>query len=141
MTERLPGEVGEKERRANGGDQIGKFRRVASAQGAVGESLDAGRAHHTASLDAPRDDDDGETGTLADSFGVMDSTLLLVDEKVTIGAAARRLSQRERRVVLLRFVEDLTQTEIAERIGVSQMQVSRILRRALARLAELPEFD
>jgi RNA polymerase sigma-B factor len=105
------------------------------------ESLDAGRAHHTASLDAPRDDDDGETGTLADSFGVMDSTLLLVDEKVTIGAAARRLSQRERRVVLLRFVEDLTQTEIAERIGVSQMQVSRILRRALARLAELPEFD
>jgi RNA polymerase sigma-B factor len=105
------------------------------------ESLETSRAHHTASLDAPHDDGDGETGTLADSFGVMDSTLQLVDEKVTISAAARQLSQRERRVVLLRFVEDLTQTEIAERIGVSQMQVSRILRRALARLAELAESD
>lgn len=105
------------------------------------ESLETSRAHHTASLDAPHDDGDGETGTLADSFGVLDSTLQLVDEKVTISAAARQLSQRERRVVLLRFVEDLTQTEIAERIGVSQMQVSRILRRALARLAELAESD
>jgi RNA polymerase sigma-B factor len=105
------------------------------------DALETGRAHHTASLDAPHDDGDGEIGTLADSFGVVDSTLLLVDERVTITAAARQLSQRERRVVLLRFVEDLTQTEIAELIGVSQMQVSRILRRALARLAELAESE
>jgi RNA polymerase sigma-B factor len=44
---------------------------------------------------------------------------------------------RERRVLWLRFADDLTQTQIAERIGVSQMQVSRILRRALQRLGEL----
>jgi RNA polymerase sigma-B factor len=105
------------------------------------ESIETSRAHHCASLDAPHDDGEGETGTFADSFGVMDSSLALVDDKVTIGAAARGLSQRERQVVLLRFAEDLTQTQIAERIGVSQMQVSRILRRALARLAALAESD
>jgi RNA polymerase sigma-B factor len=107
----------------------------------VVESLETSRARHTASLDAPHDDGDGETGTLADCFGVVDSRLVLVDEKVTIAAAARRLSDRERWVVLLRFGEDLTQTEIAERVGVSQMQVSRILRRALARLAEPAESE
>lgn len=105
------------------------------------ESIETSRAHHCASLDAPHDDGEGETGTFADSFGVIDSSLALVDQKVTIGAAARRLSPRERRVVLLRFSGDLTQTQIADRIGVSQMQVSRILRRALARLAELAESD
>jgi RNA polymerase sigma-B factor len=105
------------------------------------EAIETGRAHHCASLDAPHDDGEGETGTFADSFGVVDSSLALADEKVTIGAAARGLSQRERQVVLLRFAEDLTQTQVAERIGVSQMQVSRILRRALTRLAELAESD
>jgi RNA polymerase sigma-B factor len=105
------------------------------------ESIEASRAHHCVSLDAPHGDGEGETGTFADSFGVIDASLALVDEKVTIGAAARGLSPRERRVVLLRFTEDFTQTQIAERIGVSQMQVSRILRRALARLAEVAESD
>ncbi len=103
------------------------------------DSLETSRAHHCASLDAPYDDGDGESGTLVDTFGGVDERLALVDSKVTIAAAARDLSPRERRVVVLRFVEDMTQTEIAELIGVSQMQVSRILRRALARLSELTE--
>jgi RNA polymerase sigma-B factor len=103
------------------------------------DSLETSRAHHTASLDAPYDDGDGESGTLVDAFGGPDERLELVDSKVTIAAAARQLSARERRVVVLRFVEDMTQTQIAELIGVSQMQVSRILRRALARLSELTE--
>jgi RNA polymerase sigma-B factor len=105
------------------------------------ESLETCRAHHCASLDAPHDDGDGDAGTFADSFGTVDRSLQLVDERVTIATAARQLSSRERRVVLLRFVEDLTQSQIAERIGVSQMQVSRILRRAIARLTELAESD
>jgi RNA polymerase sigma-B factor len=58
-------------------------------------------------------------------------------ERLTVGAAARQLPPREREVLMLRFVQDLTQTQIATHIGVSQMQVSRILRRALARLSEL----
>ncbi len=65
----------------------------------------------------------------------------MVDASVTISAAARELSARERRVLALRFVEDMTQTQIADQIGVSQMQVSRILRRALARLRELTDDD
>ena len=58
---------------------------------------------------------------------------------MAISSAAHQLSDRERKVLGLRFVEDLTQTQIAEQIGVSQMQVSRILRRAVSRLRELTE--
>lgn len=101
------------------------------------EALETSRAHHAASLDAPYDDGDGESGTMVESFGQEDPNLRLADERVTVVAAARRLPQREREVLALRFVHDLTQTQIAERVGVSQMQVSRILRRALAQLAEV----
>jgi RNA polymerase sigma-B factor len=107
----------------------------------VVESLEASHAHHAASLDAPHDAGDGESGTLADTLGETDRSLTLVDDKVTIGAAAQQLSARERRVVLLRFGEDMTQMEIAREIGVSQMQVSRILRTALARLSAVTERE
>jgi RNA polymerase sigma-B factor len=105
------------------------------------DALETAGAHHSASLDAPRDDVDGESGTLADSFGEDDERYELVDASVTIAAAASELSTRERRVLVLRFVDDLTQTQIADEIGVSQMQVSRILRRALGRLRELTQAD
>ncbi len=103
------------------------------------EALETSAAHHSASLDAPRDDGEGEAGTLADAFGETDERFEVIEANATISAAARHLSSRERRVLVLRFVEDLTQTQIAEEIGVSQMQVSRILRRALARLRELAD--
>jgi RNA polymerase sigma-B factor len=61
----------------------------------------------------------------------------LVDANVSIEAAASFLCDRDREALALRFGEDLTQTQIAARVGVSQMQVSRILRRAVARLSEL----
>ena len=63
----------------------------------------------------------------------------LIDETVTVSVAARQLSARERKVLALRFIHDMTQTQIAKEIGVSQMQVSRILRRALSHLRELTE--
>jgi RNA polymerase sigma-B factor len=63
----------------------------------------------------------------------------LVDDHATIFAAAKHLPQREREILFLRFGEDLTQTEIAERVGVSQMQVSRLLRKSLHRLRELTD--
>ena len=107
--------------------------------GDVLDALETARAHHAASLDAPHDDGEGESGSVVDSFGHEDPALLLADERVTVGEAARRLSAREREVLRLRFVDDLTQTQIAERVGVSQMQISRILRRAIARLGELTE--
>jgi RNA polymerase sigma-B factor len=103
----------------------------------VVEALEAGSAHHSVSLDAPTDNGDGEVGTLGQSIGLEDESFEIVDARVTIAAAAKQLPARERTVLHLRFIEDLTQTQIAERIGVSQMQVSRILRRALGQLQEL----
>lgn len=103
------------------------------------DALETARAHHASSLDAPYDDGESDGGTVVDSFGGDDPGLHLVEERVTVAAAARHLSVRERQVLLLRFGRDLTQTQIAESVGVSQMQVSRILRRATARLSELTE--
>ncbi len=103
------------------------------------DALETSRAHHASSLDAPYDDGEGETGTVVDRFGSEDRDLRLADDRLTIGAAAQQLAPRERQVLMLRFVHDLTQTQIADQVGVSQMQVSRILRRALARLSDLTE--
>jgi RNA polymerase sigma-B factor len=87
------------------------------------------RTRPTRSLQAP--------DRLADTVGEADRGFERVDSTTMIGAAARRLSERERYVLLLRFFEDRTQTQIAQTIGGSQMQVSRILRQALDRPSEL----
>jgi RNA polymerase sigma-B factor len=106
------------------------------------EALETAEAHHATSLDAPRDDGESDSaGTLADAFGQVDERFELIDAKVTIADAARHIDPRERHVLLLRFGRDMTQSQIAGMIGVSQMQVSRILRRALAQLSELTEAD
>jgi RNA polymerase sigma-B factor len=103
------------------------------------DALETSRAHHATSLDAPYDDGEGESGTMVESFGHEDPSLRSAVERVTIGSAARQLPAREREVLALRFVSDMTQTQIAEQIGVSQMQVSRILRRAIAHLSEITD--
>ena len=101
------------------------------------EGLEAAAAHHSSSLDTPHDDDDGESGTLIDTFGQQDAGFQLVEDLTTVATALQTLSERERHVLHLRFFEDRTQSEIAKQIGVSQMQISRILRRAIATLSEL----
>ena len=101
------------------------------------EGLEAAAAHHSSSLDAPHDDGDGESGTVLDTFGQNDADLQLVEDVTTVAAAMQTLSDRERRVLQVRFFDDRTQGEIADQIGVSQMQISRILRGAIARLSEL----
>jgi RNA polymerase sigma-B factor len=105
------------------------------------DAIETARAHHASSLDAPYDAGDGESGTVVDTFGAEDPDLRLADGRVAISTAARSLSEREREVLSLRFVRDMTQTQIADRIGVSQMQVSRILRRSVSRLAQLTEGE
>lgn len=105
------------------------------------DALETSRAHHAASLDAPSDDGDADSGTVVDTIGAQDPRLSGIETRLTVGAAAEKLSDRERRVLALRFVHDLTQTEIAEQIGVSQMQISRILRRSIVRLGELADGD
>ncbi len=115
-------------------------REVAKATGLtveqVVEALDAATAYSPTGLDAPRRSDEGEDGTLADVVGAVDGAYEIVELGATLTPALRALPGRQREIVRLRFDEDLTQSEIAERIGISQMHVSRLLRRALERLRE-----
>jgi RNA polymerase sigma-B factor len=105
------------------------------------DGLEAAAAHHAVSLDVPNDEGDDDGGTLADMRGVEDAGFALVEDSATVAAALHLLSERERHVLTLRFFEDRTQSEIAEMIGVSQMQISRILRQSVARLTELSQSD
>lgn len=103
------------------------------------DALEAAGAHHSMSLDTPRDDGESDGGTIADVLGEEDKRFEYIDAGASIAQAAQQLTDRERRILALRFIEDRTQTQIAEIEGVSQMQVSRVLRRALATLSELVE--
>jgi RNA polymerase sigma-B factor len=105
--------------------------------GTVLEALEAGAAHHTTSLDAPTRDDEGNS--LVETLGTEDHRFELIDARLSVKDAMRLLPLNERRVVHMRFFEDLPQTKIGERLGVSQMQVSRMLRSALTRLRDLTE--
>ena len=115
-------------------------REVAEATGLtveeVVEALDAATAYAPTALDAPRRSDEGEDGSLADVVGEVDGAYEVVELGATLTPALRQLPERERQILRLRFDEDLTQSEIAERIGISQMHVSRLLRRALERLRD-----
>jgi RNA polymerase sigma-B factor len=115
--------------------QLAQFLEVSVEQ--VMEGLEAAGAHHAGSLDAPHDELDSESRTLLESLGAEDQRFELLEENLTIASAAELLSAQEREVLCLRFEAGLTQGQIAARIGVSQMQVSRILRRTLARMQEL----
>jgi RNA polymerase sigma-B factor len=105
----------------------------------VVEALCASAAHHSTSLDAPIDDSRGDGATVAERFGEEDSGYDRVEAVATIAGGLPGLSAAERDVILLYFLQDQTQVEIARQIGVSQMQVSRILRRATDRLRELTD--
>jgi RNA polymerase sigma-B factor len=117
-----------------------KPREVAQALGcSVERVLDAHEAaasHQATSLDAPavRDDDDG--AVLVDLIGAEDSAYERVEDRDAIASIWGALPERERKVIELRFMSDLTQREIGDRMGYSQMHVSRLLRRALSRLED-----
>jgi RNA polymerase sigma-B factor len=105
------------------------------------DALETAVAHHSISLEAPQQDPDGEPASLAESIGRYDERFELIDASVTICSAAEQLTTRERHALALRFQKDMTQMQIGAEIGVSQMQVSRILRAALARLREITQND
>ena len=100
------------------------------------EAMEAATAYEATSLDAPRPgsaDDDG--WTYRDSLAEEDPGYELVDIGETLRGTLAALPARERLILRLRFERDMTQAEIAELIGVSQMHVSRLLRRSLDRLS------
>jgi RNA polymerase sigma-B factor len=115
-----------------------KVREVAAELGCsvedVLEAQEASGSYEAASLDAPTSHDDGESASLVDLLGDEDTAYELVESRDAIASTWKALPEVERKVLELRFMHDLTQREIGERIGYSQMHVSRLLRRALDRL-------
>jgi RNA polymerase sigma-B factor len=98
------------------------------------EARVAASARHGVSLDRPGGDGDDEDSTLGDRLGVVDESLSRTEDSVTVERLMATLAERERTILHLRFHEDLTQVEIAERLGISQMHVSRLIRRSITRL-------
>jgi RNA polymerase sigma-B factor len=119
-------------------------REVAEATGVtVREVVEAAEASNSAaetvSLESPRGAEDAEA--FGNSLGSEDERYDLVEYEASIQPALRALPARERLIVHLRFSEDMTQFEIAQVLGISQMHVSRLLRRALARLRAVANSD
>jgi RNA polymerase sigma-B factor len=98
------------------------------------EVLEARHNRRPLSLDAPRIGEDSGDSSGAEWVGRPDGNFDLVDDRLAVEAVLPSLDEREREVLRLRFVEELPQTEIARRIGCSQMHVSRLLRRSLDKL-------
>lgn len=103
------------------------------------EALEAGSLRNTLSLDQPVTMAEMEAEPIAERVGIDDPHFDTVEERAAVQQEFPVLDQRERLVLKLRLVDELTQSQIAERIGFSQMHVSRILRRALDRLREAVE--
>jgi RNA polymerase sigma-B factor len=105
------------------------------SQDEVYEGLEAGNAYHSVSLDeALSADSDSEP--LGDTLGEEDAALEGVDYSESLRPLIEQLPERERRILTLRFFRDMTQTQIAERVGISQMHVSRLLARTLEQLRD-----
>jgi RNA polymerase sigma-B factor len=103
------------------------------------DAIEARSAHDTESIEAG--DGDDQRASLAETIGGEDERLELVENRSALSNAMRDLPERDLEILRLRFVEDMTQTEIAERVGVSQMQISRLLRRTLQQLRDQVESD
>ncbi len=101
------------------------------------EALEASGARRMVSLDRPTaGSEPGDEAPMAERIGGDDPGFELVENRAALDAGAEELEPIEREVLQLRFAEDLTQSKIAERVGYSQMHVSRILRRALRKLRD-----
>lgn len=100
------------------------------------EVLEANHNRRPLSLDRPAGSDDPEETPPSEWVGSEDEGFELVEGRIALEGALPQLDERERLVLRLRFVDDMTQSQIAERVGHSQMHVSRILRRALDKIRE-----
>ena len=100
----------------------------------VMEAIDAAHNYHPASLDAPVSQDGEDRCALAETLGDEDDGFELADHRQALAARWASLSDVERQVLGLRLVHELTQREISQQIGCSQMHVSRLLRRSMMRL-------
>jgi RNA polymerase sigma-B factor len=106
----------------------------------VVEAFELGRAYNPASLDAELAEGDEDHGTsLMDYLGEEDQELIRLEDRHTLDDALRSLPERQHEILRLRYYEGMSQADIARKLGISQMHVSRIQREALERLRELIE--
>jgi RNA polymerase sigma-B factor len=101
-----------------------------ASEEAVLEALEAGQGYRTSSIDKP----DRTEGSLATRLGDLDAGFARVEDRMVLATALAELPDRERTILNLRFVDGLTQSQIATRMGISQMHVSRLLTASLGRL-------
>lgn len=102
---------------------------------AVLEALESGQAYSTTSLDAPSGDDD-DAPLRVDRMGEVDFRLENLEYFASLAPLIEQLAERERTILYLRFFKGMTQSKIAEHVGISQMHVSRLLTRILEFLRE-----
>jgi RNA polymerase sigma-B factor len=103
------------------------------------EAREASAAYRAVSLDRPREEDDESDAGVGSHVGIEDPGFRVAEDAATVERLMRVLSEREREVLRLRFAEDLTQSEIGQRVGVSQMHVSRLIRHAVSQLRDAAE--
>ena len=125
------------------GQELGRSPTVAeiaesagTSEEAVLEGLEIAQAYNFTSLDAPIDSDEGGATTFADQLGTEDEQLENLEYRASLAPEMEKLPERERRILYLRFFKGMTQSEIAARLGISQMHVSRLLNRTLIRLRD-----
>jgi RNA polymerase sigma-B factor len=139
ITLRVDRAVGELTQKLDRPPTVGELARaIAISEEDVVEALRARRGRSALSLQAPRAADD-VSSWLEDEVGCDDGDFELAETRVTLDRMLALLSAREREVLRLRFHEDMTQAEIGALLGVSQMQVSRIIRGGLDRLREIAD--
>lgn len=100
------------------------------------EAMESSSAYSSVSLEAPSGADDDDTPSVIDRYATEDSDLAFTDDRIIIEEALASFSPRERDVIEMRFLRGMTQIEIAEKLGISQVQVSRLLRRTLKKIQD-----
>lgn len=100
------------------------------------EAMESSSAYSSVSLEAPSGADDDDTPSVIDRYATEDSDLAFTDDRIIIEEALASFSPRERDVIEMRFLKGMTQIEIAEKLGISQVQVSRLLRRTLKKIQD-----
>jgi RNA polymerase sigma-B factor len=100
------------------------------------EALESGQAYATLSLSAPSGGDDDSDLDPLESLGTIEHEYEVSEDRAVLAPGLAALDERERRILHLRFFEGLTQSQIAQQVGISQMHVSRLIRRSLEKMRE-----
>ena len=127
------GELAQREGRAPTVSELAAHLQMSEEE--VLEGLESANAYSTVSLDAP-DSGDEDAPAVSDSLGMVDDALEGVEYRESLKPLLGQLPPREKRILLLRFFGNMTQSQIATELGISQMHVSRLLARTLAQLRD-----